>query len=114
MLVDYTQQIRFINGDSYREQQFIGASPFLLKEPTSFAILIQMGTAVAWNKIYTPPVPLFPEALLERKDVTQSRGEFPEWVTRWRYVMAVEVAYDPDYNALQAWPASPSFVDPPL
>lgn len=114
MLTEYEQQVRLIAGDTYTQQVFIGASPFLVAEPETFQVLIQQGSAVGWNQIFTPPVPLFPEALLEKKDVSYQRGDTPKWITRWRYVMAVAADYAPDLSVVSAWPTAPTFVTAPL
>jgi len=79
-----------------------------------YAVLIQQGTAVSWGEIYTPPAPLFPAALIEKKDVSYQRSDTPKWVTRWRYVMAVDSTYSPDLAVVARWPDSPVFVPAPL
>lgn len=113
-LVEYQQNARFIGGGSYAQRTFIGAAPFVVREPDQVGVLLVEGTAIAWGAVFTPPAPFIEDApLLERAEPRFERVDEIRWRTTWSYVMAVEPGYSVDFAAIGAWPTTPAFTAAP-
>lgn len=99
-LMNWTQSFRTVQpADVYEEMQYPGLDPILVKKPKALKRLVQSGTAIGAAQFPKPAAALFPNALLEAPEITNTDLNDIEKQVEWTYTMAMDGA---DVDPMQA------------